>query len=208
MAPAPVTRPTLLLRLRDPHNNEAWAQFVAIYTPLIFGFLRKKGLQDADASDVTQEVLKAVSQGMPRLDYDPKRGSFRGWLFTVVRNKLRDFQQRGGVKMSTGNDTEAIHFLEKQSAPEPDEEIQWQQEYWQRLFSWAAEQVKTTVEESTWQAFWLTAVEGKKAGEAAKTLNLSVTAVYMAKSRVLARIKEQIQQVQGEDGHDGPQSMS
>ena len=136
MAVAPVTRPTLLLRLRDPKNAADWSQFVAIYAPLIFGFLRKKAVQDADAADLTQDVLQAVAQAMPRLDYDPQRGSFRGWLFTVVRNKLRDFQRRA---VPVTGDTEAMIFLNERAAPEPDEEARWQQEYRQRLFTWAAE---------------------------------------------------------------------
>ena len=199
MAVAPVTRPTLLLRLRDPKNVADWSQFVSIYAPLIFGFLRKKGVQDADAADLTQDVLQAVAQAMPRLDYDPQRGSFRGWLFTVVRNKLRDFQRRA---VPVTGDTEAMIFLNERAAPEPDEEARWQQEYRQRLFTWAAEQAKPTVEESTWQAFWQTAVDGRKAADVGRSLGLSVAAVYMAKSRVLTRIKEHIQQVHGNDDHE------
>src|SRR5947208_6425875 len=90
MADSPITRPSLLVRLRDARDELAWSQFVELYAPLVYGFARKHGLQDADAADLTQEVLQAVSGGIRRFDYDPRRGSFRGWLFTVVRNKLCD----------------------------------------------------------------------------------------------------------------------
>src|SRR4051795_1875850 len=120
MSDAPATRLSLLVRLRDARDHGAWSQFVEIYAPLVFGLARKHGLQDADAADLTQDVLQAVSGGIRRLDYDPHRGSFRGWLFTVVRNKLRNFiaaQKRPG--RGTG-DTDAQHRL--QELPARDDE--------------------------------------------------------------------------------------
>src|SRR5437588_5372019 len=91
MGDAPLTRPSLLVRLHDARDGQAWGQCVDVYAPLVYGFARKHGLQDADAADLTQEVLRAVAGAVGRLEYDPARGSFRGWLFTVVRNKLRNF---------------------------------------------------------------------------------------------------------------------
>ncbi len=112
MTDAPATRLSLLVRLRDARDDGAWSQFVEVYAPLVYGFARKHGLQDADAADLTQDVLQAVSGGIRRLDYDPRRGTFRGWLFTVVRNKLRNFlaaQKRPG--RGTGG-MEAQHRLQ------------------------------------------------------------------------------------------------
>src|SRR5215472_2708074 len=97
MVDEPATSPSLLIRIRDRGDHLARSQFLEIYQPLIHGFARKHGLQEADAADLTQEVLRAVALAVERLDYDPRRGTFRGWLFTVVRNKLRNFlesQQR------------------------------------------------------------------------------------------------------------------
>src|ERR1700739_4499560 len=85
------TRPSLLVRIRDAADHQAWSQFVEIYGPLVYGFARRLGLQDADAADITQEVLRAVAGAARKLVYDPRRGSFRGWLRTVVRNKVRNF---------------------------------------------------------------------------------------------------------------------
>ena len=194
MSETPATRLSLLVRLRDARNDGAWSQFVEIYAPLVYGFARKHGLQDADAADLTQDVLQAVSGAIREFEYDPRRGSFRGWLFTVVRNKLRNFvaaQKRPG--RGTG-DTDAQRRLQEVPAREEEQAAWWDQEYEQRVFSWAAAQARERFQESTWQAFWQTAVEGKTGPEVARDLGLSVAAVYLAKGRVMARLKELIQE--------------
>ena len=194
MSDSPATRLSLLVRLCDARDDGAWSQFVELYAPLVYGFARKHGLQDADAADLTQDVLQAVSGGIRRFDYDPRRGSFRGWLFTVVRNKLRDFlaaQKRPG--RATG-DSDAQHRLQELPAREEDQTAWWDQEYDQRVFAWAVEEVRGAFQESTWRAFWQTAVEGKTGPEVARSLGLSVAAVYLAKGRVMARLKSIIRE--------------
>jgi RNA polymerase sigma-70 factor (ECF subfamily) len=187
------------VRIRDAADGPAWDQFVDIYAPLMYGFARKHGLQDADAADLTQDVLSAVSQAIRRLDYDSERGSFRGWLFTVVRNKLRDLVARRHHPGLGDGDTAAQRFLMEQPASEEDASAQWDRDYERRVFTWAADQIQPAVEEKTWQAFWRTAVQGQSAKETAAQLGMSVSAVFMAKSRVLARLKEQVQQIQETD---------
>jgi RNA polymerase sigma-70 factor (ECF subfamily) len=189
------TRPSLLVRIRDANDREAWRQFVDIYAPLIYGFCRKRGLQDADAADITQDVFRAVGVAAPSWNYDPNRGSFRGWLFTVTRNKINDFFDR---KQSRGTgDTATQQFLEQQPDTSADE-TDWQREAQQRIFTWAAERVRPEFQPATWNAFWQVAVEGKSGEEAAQTLNMSVGAVYVAKSRVLARLKREVEQFEKE----------
>src|SRR4051812_24711188 len=192
MSDALATRLSLLVRLRDARDGGAWSQFVDLYAPLVYGFARKHGLQDADAADLTQDVLQAVSGAIRKLDYDPRRGSFRGWLFTVVRNKLRNFlaaQKRPG--RGTG-DSDAQRRLQELPARDEDQAAWWDQEYERRVVAWAAEQVRGHFQPSTWQAFWQTAVEGQAAPKVAPALGLSVAAVYLAKGRVMARLKELI----------------
>ena len=193
MSESPLTRPSLLVRLRDAHDELAWSQFVEIYAPLVYGFARKHGLQDADAADVTQDVLRSVATAAKKLEYDPERGSFRGWLFTVVRNRLRDFWASQARQCQGSGDPEMNRRL--QELPAPEENQEWEQEYEQQLFHWAATQVRADFQDSTWQAFWQTAVEGKSGKAVAKALGMTVAAVYLAKARVITRLKEQIQQV-------------
>ncbi len=196
MNDSPATQPSLLVRLRDAADERAWSQFVDIYAPLIYEFARRRGLQDADAADLTQEVLATVAQSIRKFDYDPRRGSFRGWLFTIVANKFRTFRDRLYRQEQGSGDTTAQQLL--QDVPAPADNQQWEREFQQRLFAWAAQEVQAAVEPATWQAFWQTAVLGVRPKDVARDLKLSVAAVYMAKSRVIARLKELIQQAQGD----------
>jgi RNA polymerase sigma-70 factor (ECF subfamily) len=196
VANVPETRASLLVRIRDARDGQAWTRFVDLYAPLVYGFARRHGLQDADAADLTQEVLRAVAGAARRLEYDPQRGSFRGWLFTIVRNKLRNFLAGRKAHDQAAGGSDARVRLEEQ--PDRDDEHQWDHEYEQRLFAWAAEQVRGDFQPATWQAFWQTAVEARSPKDVARELGISVGAVYIARSRVLARLRQEIQQIQGD----------
>ena len=200
MPKAPPTRPSLLLRLRDHEDHQAWVQFVEVYAPLIYGYLRKRGLQDADAADLTQTCLRLVAIHIGCLEHDPRRGTFRGWLFTIVRNQLRSFCARSHRLQQGSSDSQVRRFLENQPSPEADEASEWDREYRCGLFAWAAEQIRPQVQETTWQAFWQTAVEGKPGKEVAQTLGLSVAAVYLAKGRIVARLQSLIRELQNDEG--------
>jgi len=190
MTTPPLTRPSLLVRIRDAGDREAWRQFVELYAPLVYKFARRHGLQDADAADLTQDVLQAVAGASKRLVYDSRRGTFRAWLYTVARNKLRNFLVVRQRRREDGD----RRLLDEQPARE---EVElWEKEYEERLFDWAIEQVRGRFHEATWRAFWMTAVENHGAAEAAAELRISIGAVYIAKSRVLARLRNEIQRVQ------------
>jgi RNA polymerase sigma-70 factor (ECF subfamily) len=196
MADIPPTRASLLLRLGDPRDGEAWRQFVDLYAPLVYGYARKQGLQDADAADLTQEVLRAVAGAMGRLEYDPARGAFRNWLFTVVRRKLSNWRATAAANRAQGSgDTGTHDLLEQCPAPEG-AEAEWQAEWERRLVAWACEEIRRDTSELTWQAFWRTAIDGQPGKQVAANLGLSVAAVYHARSRVLARLKELVRSAQ------------
>jgi RNA polymerase sigma-70 factor (ECF subfamily) len=195
MAEIPPTRASLLVRLRDPRDATAWQEFVALYAPLIYGHARKQGLQDADAIDVSQEVISAVAGAVGRLDYDPNRGTFRRWLFTVVRRKLSNWRRAQKHRPRGSGDTATHHMLEQCPAP-PDGEAEWDTEWEQHLYAWACAEVRRSVTATTWQAFWRTAVEGQPGKQVAADLGLTVAAVYHARSRILARLKELVHSVQ------------
>jgi RNA polymerase sigma-70 factor (ECF subfamily) len=195
MDESPATRPSLLVRIRDRKDEDAWRQFVALYTPLVYRFARRRGLQDADAADLAQDVLRAVAVAASHLEYDPQRGSFRGWLFGVARHKLSDFLAKQERQCQGSGDTSAQIRLMEHPAPAAEAAL-WDQEYERRLFEWAAEQVRGGFTDQTWQAFWQTAVEGREAKETAAALGMTLGAVYIAKSRVLARLRKQIERCQ------------
>jgi RNA polymerase sigma factor (sigma-70 family) len=195
MAEIPPTRASLLVRLRDPQDGSAWREFVDLYGPLVYGYARKQGLQDADAADLCQDVLGAVAGAVGRLDYDPRRGSFRNWLFTVVRRKLSNWR-RARRNRPDGSDRAATDQLLEQYPGPGGAEAEWEAEWEQRLFAWACEQVRPDVSDTTWQAFWRTAMEGQPSKRVAADLGLTLTAVYLARRRVLARLKELVQSAQ------------
>ncbi len=194
MTKSDTTRPSLLVRIKDHGDRQAWGQFVEIYAPLVYEMARRRGLQDSDAADLTQEVLRSVSAAVVRMDYDPRKGTFRGWLFTVTRNALNTFfeaQQR--VPRGSG-DSAVQAWLEDRPVPEEESAV-WDREYQRRLLAYAAEQVRASFEDATWQAFWQSSALGKPGKEVAASLGMTVGAVYIARSRVLSRIKDQVRQL-------------
>ena len=196
MAEPPLTRVTLLTRIRDGRDAEAWREFVQLYGPVVYRFARNRGLQDADAADLMQDVMRSVSSAIGRLDYDRSQGTFRGWLYTVTRNKIYNFLSAGRLRPKGTGDTDAHERLDATPAREedgPDEE--WEREYQRRLTDRAMDRVKGEFQPATWQAFWQTAVDGKPAAEVGRGLGMSSGAVYVAKSRVLARLREEVQQM-------------
>ncbi len=202
MADFPPTRATLLLRLRDPRDGAAWGEFVDLYGPLVYGYLRKQGLQDADAADLCQDVLAAVAGAIGRLEYDPAKGAFRNWLFTVVRRKLLNWRASRGRRLQGSGDTDVQRVLERRPAP-AGAEADWDAGWEERVFAWACGQVRRDVTAATWQAFWRTAIEDQPGKQVAADLGLTVAAVYRARSRVLARLKELVQSVQEPDCPQG-----
>jgi RNA polymerase sigma-70 factor (ECF subfamily) len=200
----PATRASLLIRIRDPQDAEAWRQFVQLYGSVVYGFGRRRGLQDADAADLMQDVFRAIALAAGRLEYDPRRGSFRAWLFTVTRSKLYNFLNGQRRQFRASGDSEMRQLLDESTAP-PELEAQWEQEYQQRVLAWAAEQIRSEFQEKTWRAFWLTAVEQRHPSDAAAQLGMSVGAVYVARSRVLTRLKDQVRQAQDGDFSESQQ---
>lgn len=189
------TRPSLLVRLRDSADREAWGEFVALYAPLVYTLARKRSLQDADAANVVQEVFLKISVAIKQFVYDPERGTFRGWFLTLARNGLHDYLARRKHQCLGSGDSATLAALE-QLPNQEDEETLWEREYEQRVFAWAVERVRPHFKEPTWQAFWQTAVEGKSGEEAARRLGMTVGAVYAAKCRVQARLRAEIQNVE------------
>lgn len=194
---SPLTRASLLVQIRDGSNHVAWQEFVNLYGPVVYGFARKRGLQDADAADLMQDVLRSVSSAIGRLEYDRSQGSFRGWLFTITRNKVFNFLSARRIRPQASGDTSTNRMLASQpDGSDPtgiNNDQSWEMEYQRRIAALAMDRVKGEFQEKTWRAFWLTAVEGVAAAEASQQIGLSPGAIYVAKSRVLARLKDEVE---------------
>lgn len=193
----PITKSSLLLRVRDRTDSSAWAEFVELYTPLVYQYARRQGLQDADAADVAQEVLRTCCQFLSRFDYDRDRGTFRGWLFAVTRTRLINYVS-GQKRFPKGQGgSEFVRILEEQPDPDERESRRWNSSYEQRLVEWAQDRIRGEFrDDRTWLAYQKTAVAGESPKSVAGELEMSVGAVYVAKARVLKRMKERIAEIE------------
>ena len=198
MSAPSVTRASLLVRIRDPRDRIAWTEFVRLYAPLLHGYALKNGLQDADAADLAQDVLMQVVRSAAGFEYDRSRGTFRGWLLTVARNAIR----KAGVrrhKQAAGTGDSHVQGLLAEQPERGGDDAEWDREYRWNLFQWAARRVQVEFREATWNAFWRTVVEGKSIDVVAAELGVSSGAIYVARSRAMARIRQEIVAAEGED---------
>ncbi len=175
------------VKARDP---EAWRRLVALYTPLIYGWCRQCGLQAEDAADIGQEVFSAVAGNREGFRRDGPHASFRGWLWTVTRNKVRDYSRRQKGKALAQGGTDAQQRLAEVPEHEPESTIAGATPD-NRLELRAVDLARCGVEERTWQAFWLVTVEGKEPAVVAESLRTTIQAVYGAIHRVRRRIRQE-----------------
>jgi RNA polymerase sigma-70 factor (ECF subfamily) len=187
----PRTSLTLLQRLRD-NEPEAWRVVVGLHMPLLYHWCARRGVRGADAEDVPQEVFQAAAAGLARFRREHEGDSFRGWLRGITRNTLWRHFRRADRQPRASGGTEALARLQDVAeAGPPDADEDDSPSELEALRRRALELVRGQVEEPTWRAFWLTAIEGRSPNEIAPGLGVSPTAVRMAKSRVLRRLKEQ-----------------
>ncbi len=204
MDETPATRPSLLVRIRDPRDELAWREFAEIYGPLVVRLARAKGLQEADAADLAQEVFRDIARSAETGGYDsPARGSVRGRHVAIARNNVVDRLPARRRPPPGAADTAVQDLLEALPAPSTDESALFEAEYRRRLFDWAAERVRAGSTEAAWRAFELTGVEGRPASEAAAALGTTVGTVYYYKSRIMAAIRRLIEGVEGDRPPDG-----
>lgn len=197
MTDLPKTRQSLLVRLSQK-SGDAWNEFLEVYEQAIYSHARRRGLQDADAWDVTQDVLAAVEKKLSDWDFDRSRGTFRGWLFRVARNMAVD-KLVSQAKRAASGDSVVNKMLNEQPMTLEEETTQFWNNYRRELFQWAAKQIRPSVKKTSWQAFWLTSVEGQKPEAVAEQLSLTVGSVYAAKFRIVNRIREKVQRLDDAD---------
>ncbi len=190
---APETRISLVLRLKHHDDVKAWDDFVAVYGPVVYRLARAKGLQDADATDVTQEVLNRVAQAIDKWNPDRSLGSFRGWLGRIARNMVVQFLRDRNRRPLTCDDSQLYQLMKQVPDRESREAREFDVQRERQLFHWAARRIQSHFDDRTWQAFWQTAVQQRAVAEVAETLDMSRGAIYVARSRIMARLRETIQ---------------
>jgi len=178
---------SLLERLRQPVAQDSWAEFVDLYTPLLFHWARRLGLQQPDAADLVQEVFAVLVQRLPEFTYQQGK-RFRGWLWTILVNKWREGRRRTAAlpPEAQGVEVEALAGPDTSGAPE-------EAEYRQHLVGRALQLMRSDFQPDTWRACWEYVVAGRPAAEVAAELGLSVNAVHLAKSRVLRHLRQELQ---------------
>ncbi len=189
----PETRVSLVLRLRQPEDVAAWQEFAEIYTPALLGLALRKGLQPADAEDVVQEILFAITRAIEKFQPDASRARFRTWLSRIARNLMADFcwkkrQLKSPQSLSDSRLAEGHANLAMPCSIEAD----FAEEYRKAVFQLAASRVQTRVSELTWRAFELTAIQGKEAEVVATEVGLSVGNIYVVRCRVLKMLRTEV----------------
>jgi RNA polymerase sigma-70 factor (ECF subfamily) len=184
----PETRPSLLIRLRNTRDEQAWAEFIAVYEPVIYRMTKRRNLQDADAREVVQEVLISVAGAIDRFDFS-QPGSFRGWISRITRNATIDRLRTLAARREWIDGSGVIHQIE-QAGAETSLADEFERDRREQLFRWAASQVRSRTGELNWMAFWKTAIDGESVESVAEELQISQGAVYVARCRILKRIRE------------------
>ncbi len=193
----PATRQSLVLRLVNLRDDTAWYEFTEIYGPLIRRLARSNDLQGSDADDLVQDVFRKVASAMKQEVYDPARGSFRAWLFTIARNVIVNHQlARRQQPLGTG-DTAIADLIGELPAPSAEEAAQFETEYRRRLLTWATQRISGEFSKLAWDIFWRAGVDGGRPKQVAEALGTTVGTVYYYKSRVMTRLREVIEEVEG-----------
>ncbi|WP_158222808.1 sigma-70 family RNA polymerase sigma factor [Rhodopirellula sp. MGV] len=181
------------MRLHDQRDGEAWTEFSRLYRPVVCQLAVHHGMQQADAEDLAQQVLIAISRAIQTFDHDQGQAKFRTWLKTIARRAIINAITRPPKVIGVGG-SEVMNWLNIQ--PEQTEQtqtLQWQ--YRRQVFHVAAAEVRREVREQMWDAFYLTAIEQRPAKEVAESLGCSEGSVYTARSRMIRKLREKVQEL-------------
>jgi RNA polymerase sigma-70 factor (ECF subfamily) len=193
----PDTSLSLLDRLRHRPDDGTWRRLVDVYTPLIRGWLRRHGLTEADADDLTQDVLAVLVRELPGFEHGGRPGAFRSWLRTITVNRARNFwRQRQAQPPARGGDA-FLRVLGQLEDPDSAPSRLWYEEHDRHVARRLLALVEGDFEPTTWRAFRHVVLDGAKPAEAAAELGLSVNAVLFAKSRVLRRLRQEMSGLTG-----------
>jgi RNA polymerase sigma-70 factor (ECF subfamily) len=177
------------MRIRDRNDAESWRTFVMLYAPLVCRYCCRHGLQDADAADVSQEVMQKVARSIRSFEYQPAKGLFRNWLLTITRRQLAEFHQKVSRLPELSNGAADVDGLR---ADDDGPDADWNQDFAERVLQVALDRSRPSFEPATWRAFESVWIENRSAAETADALALNIELVYYSKARVLKRLKEEV----------------
>jgi RNA polymerase sigma factor (sigma-70 family) len=181
----PETSRTLLVRVRDPGDAEAWGEFDILYRPLIRGFARKQGVSGPDVDDVVQEVFRRLVRALPAFSLDHGRGRFRSWLYRVTQCATRDWLRSRG--------RQGVAVVEPDGLPDragESPEAEWLRSYRRRVLEFVLDRVRSQAKPRDWSAFEQCLLLRRRAADVAGELEISVANVYTITSRIFARIRD------------------
>jgi RNA polymerase sigma-70 factor (ECF subfamily) len=189
---------TSLIRRAQLADPTAWERLTQLYGPVVYGWARRAGLQPQDASDVMQDVFHSLTSKLPTFERRDSNDSFRGWLWTITRNKVRDHFRRLKRQADVVGGSTAYQNLQQLAEAPPDAESDGGAAELNGIRRRALELVSGEFESRTWQAFWRTTIEGDAPADVAADLGISVWAVYKARSRVLQKLREEFAELMGD----------
>lgn len=190
MADTPLS---LLDRLRRQPDAAAWDRLLAVYTPMLRDWLRRHGLQATDVDDLIQETLTVLVRELPNFQHNQRQGAFRRWLRTILVFRLRNFWRHRQSRPEPTGDSDFLKWLDQLEDPHSDLSRRWDEEHDRHVVARLMQLIRADFTPSTWTAFQRTAVEGKDEESVAADLGMSLNAVFIAKSRVLCRLRKEME---------------
>jgi RNA polymerase sigma-70 factor (ECF subfamily) len=188
----PETRPSLILSLTGERNELAWTEFVSTYESFLRQLVGRQGVPEREMLDVTQQLLAAIARSVEGWRDDGRPASFRRWLHRVARNVVIKFLARERRQVGGLGGTDFLELLERIPVQPSEEQLHG---YERELVLWSAHQVKDEFHETSWKAFWETVVTGRAVGDVARELGVTPGSIYMSRSRIMARIRTKIREV-------------
>ncbi len=187
----PETNESLILRVKDPTDAASWSDFLSIYRPVVIRMACGLGLQHADAEDLAQQVFLSVAKAIEAWEPDAHQPPFRVWLSRITRNAIVNALTRR--KPDTPGGSTSVQEMLRELPDRSDEtEQQLMEESRREAIRWATEAIQSEFTEETWAMFWLSSIEGESVAEVARRHNKTPGAVYMARFKVMQRLKEKI----------------
>ena len=188
----PETQLSLIVKIRDAGDEDAWSEFVQIYQPVVQRFVRRHSLQYADAVEITQEVLSRVAKSIESWDANHQKSTFRGWLYRITRNITIDFLRKKKIERQRMASSDA-GLSQVADMGNNDQSQEFEREFEKQVFYWAAEKLKPSFKPANWQAFWMSTIDGVPVIDVAKQLQMTPGNVYVARSRIMSRLSELVQ---------------